>query len=150
MFWHCYGLMMCQDERVSTMVCVCHYISLYTIQLAPEPSTTNNCWPSRAQKKSPESRDSTSEWAESEKTPHFCGKNPPQNTAGPPCEELVEVMSRFPVRTARAPRSRGKCVEFVQKLVHSGQRRHQTHARLKFCGSAPQNAGESCPGRKPR
>ena len=28
-FWHCYGLMKCQDETVSAMVCMCHYISLY-------------------------------------------------------------------------------------------------------------------------
>ena len=30
-----------------------------------EPSMTNSCWPSRASKKSPEIRDSTSQWTES-------------------------------------------------------------------------------------
>ena len=44
-------------------------------------------------------------------------------------EELVEIMSRFPVRKARAPPSRGKCVEFFHSL-----RRHSTHV------SAPQQA----------
>ena len=29
MFWHSYGLIQFEDERVSTMVCMCHYISLY-------------------------------------------------------------------------------------------------------------------------
>ena len=28
-FWHCYDLMKCQDETVSTMVCMCQYITLY-------------------------------------------------------------------------------------------------------------------------
>ena len=31
-FWHCHGLMKCQNETVSTMVCMCHYISLHVHQ----------------------------------------------------------------------------------------------------------------------
>ena len=42
-----------------------------------EPSTTNNCYPSRAPKNFPESRDSTSMWTESEKHRISAVKNPP-------------------------------------------------------------------------
>ena len=46
-----------------------------------------------APEKSPESRDSTSKWTESEKHREITGENPAANRH---MEDLVEVMSRFP------------------------------------------------------
>ena len=40
--WHCYGLMKCQDETVSTMVSKCHYISLYAYKT--QHKTEKNLW----------------------------------------------------------------------------------------------------------
>ena len=38
-FWHCHGLMKCQDETVSTVVCMCHFISLHVYKTQHAPST---------------------------------------------------------------------------------------------------------------